>query len=74
MPKIEKAHNNGHLMFCFETCCMVSTNIPPGGVERIFQKFPREGVILAAANVMGPAHNFGHPRTLSDSLETWHAW
>ena len=53
---------------------MVSTNIPPGGVERIFQKFPREGVILAAANVMGPAHNFGHPRTLSDSLETWHAW
>ena len=41
-------------MFCFETWCMLSTNIPPGFVERIFQKFPWEGVILAAVNVIAP--------------------
>ena len=52
MPKIEKSHNFDHSMFCSETCCMVSTNIPPGGVERIFQKFLWEGDILAAVNVI----------------------
>ena len=52
VPKIEKAHNYAHSMFCSETCCMASTNIPPGGIERIFEKFLQEGVILAAGIVI----------------------
>ena len=49
---MEKSHNFSHLIFCSETYKEASTNIPPGAIERIFEKFPWEGAFFAAGKVM----------------------
>ena len=48
--------------------------MPAGGGERIFQKFPQEGVILVVDNVEAPGHNIGHPKVAPNSLifDTFH--